>query len=101
NLDEVTRHTNPSNDHVPSSSLQDLFRWEQYPGSISVSTVAAQGLAPAISLSNNALKHLKGIRSDGDEDLCLRVCVKQVGCSGISYIMNFESRENTNPDDCD
>ncbi|KAL2936599.1 DNA polymerase kappa [Bienertia sinuspersici] len=27
NLDEATRHTNPSNDDVPSSSLQDQFRW--------------------------------------------------------------------------
>ncbi|KAL2907275.1 Iron-sulfur assembly protein IscA chloroplastic [Bienertia sinuspersici] len=67
--------------------------------SASVSTIPAEGLAPAISLSDNALKHLKRIRSDRDEDLCLRVGVKQGGCSGMSYTMDFESRENTKPDD--
>ncbi|XP_074264355.1 iron-sulfur assembly protein IscA, chloroplastic-like [Silene latifolia] len=65
----------------------------------SVSAVPAGSLAPAISLTDNALKHLRRIRSDRGEDVCLRVGVKQGGCSGMSYIMDFESRDNTKPDD--
>ena len=65
----------------------------------SVTAPAAEGLAPAISLTDNALKHLKRIRSDRNEDLCLRVGVKQGGCSGMSYTMDFESKENTKEDD--
>ncbi|KAH9621987.1 hypothetical protein KSS87_000653 [Heliosperma pusillum] len=59
----------------------------------------AEGLAPAISLTDNALKHLRRIRTDRGEDVTLRVGVKQGGCSGMSYIMDFESRENTKPVD--
>ncbi|KAL9241473.1 hypothetical protein vseg_015583 [Gypsophila vaccaria] len=67
--------------------------------SVSVSATPAGGLAPAISLTDNAMKHLRRIRSDRGEDVTLRVGVKQGGCSGMSYIMDFESRENTKPDD--
>ncbi|KAI3968126.1 hypothetical protein MKW92_000309 [Papaver armeniacum] len=67
------------------------------------SSVAAaptsEGLAPAISLTDTALKHLNKMRSEKSEDLCLRIGVKQGGCSGMSYIMDFESRENARPDD--
>ncbi|KAL6993078.1 hypothetical protein U1Q18_011197 [Sarracenia purpurea var. burkii] len=58
------------------------------------------GLAPAVALTDAALKHLNKMRSDRNEDLCLRIGVKQGGCSGMSYTMEFESRENTRPDDC-
>lgn len=57
------------------------------------------GLAPAISLTDNALKHLNKMRSERNEDLCLRIGVKQGGCSGMSYTMEFEKRENARPDD--
>ncbi|XP_022844399.1 iron-sulfur assembly protein IscA, chloroplastic-like [Olea europaea var. sylvestris] len=57
------------------------------------------GLAPAISLTDNALKHFNKLRSERNEDLCLRIGVKQGGCSGMSYIMDFENRENARPDD--
>ncbi|RZC44035.1 hypothetical protein C5167_036987 [Papaver somniferum] len=59
----------------------------------------SEGLAPAISLTETALKHLNKMRSEKSEDLCLRIGVKQGGCSGMSYIMDFESRENARPDD--
>ncbi|KAK3030467.1 hypothetical protein RJ639_039152 [Escallonia herrerae] len=68
----------------------------------SVSTQAPPstgGLTPAISLTDNALKHLSKMRSERNEDLCLRLGVKQGGCSGMSYTMEFESRENARPDD--
>ncbi|XAR73272.1 hypothetical protein NMG60_11007189 [Bertholletia excelsa] len=57
------------------------------------------GLAPAIALTENALKHLNKMRSERNEDLCLRIGVKQGGCSGLSYTMEFESRESARPDD--
>ncbi|KAF9600791.1 hypothetical protein IFM89_012530 [Coptis chinensis] len=41
-------------------------------------------LAPAISLTESALKHLNKMRSDKNEDLCLRIGVKQGGCPGMS-----------------
>ncbi|KAM3195541.1 hypothetical protein ACQJBY_071591 [Aegilops geniculata] len=39
------------------------------------------------------------MRSEKNEDLCLRIGVKQGGCSGMSYTMEFESRGSANPDD--
>ncbi|XVE86649.1 hypothetical protein DITRI_Ditri18aG0051700 [Diplodiscus trichospermus] len=59
----------------------------------------AEGLAPAIKLTDNALKHLNKMRAERDEDLCLRIGVKQGGCSGMSYTMDFEKRANARPDD--
>jgi iron-sulfur cluster assembly protein len=54
---------------------------------------------PAISLSEKALKHLNRMRAEKNEDLCLRIGVKQGGCSGMSYTMEFENRGSANPDD--
>ncbi|KAK4382317.1 Iron-sulfur assembly protein IscA, chloroplastic [Sesamum angolense] len=59
----------------------------------------AGGLAPAIALTDNALRHLSRMRAEKSEDLCLRIGVKQGGCSGLSYTMEFESKGNTRPDD--
>ncbi|KAF9609225.1 hypothetical protein IFM89_014419 [Coptis chinensis] len=59
----------------------------------------SEALAPAISLTENALKHLNKMRSDKNEDLCLRIGVKQGGCSGMSYSMEFENRANARSDD--
>ncbi|XLR15811.1 hypothetical protein S83_043749 [Arachis hypogaea] len=60
---------------------------------------ASGAVAPAISLRDNALKHLNKMRSERSEDLCLRIGVKQGGCSGMSYTMDFEDKTNTRPDD--
>ena len=60
---------------------------------------ASEGIAPAISLTDNALKHLNKMRSERNEDLCLRIGVRQGGCSGMSYTMEFENRANARPDD--
>ncbi|KAM0931851.1 hypothetical protein ACQ4PT_000117 [Festuca glaucescens] len=56
-------------------------------------------VAPAISLTEKALKHLNRMREEKNEDLCLRIGVKQGGCSGMSYTMEFENRGSANPDD--
>ncbi|KAL1326897.1 iron-sulfur assembly protein IscA, chloroplastic isoform X2 [Arachis ipaensis] len=60
---------------------------------------ASGAVAPAISLTDNALKHLNKMRSERNEELCLRIGVKQGGCSGMSYTMDFEDKANTRPDD--
>ncbi|XP_078448439.1 chloroplast-localized ISCA-like protein [Wolffia australiana] len=56
-------------------------------------------MTPAIQLTEKALNHLNKMRAEKNEDLCLRIGVKQGGCSGMSYMMDFEHRTNTRPDD--
>ena len=92
--------------HMLSSSfLVFSFSWtylllNSYLSSLYVSAAPTTGgLMPAISLTDNALKHLNKMRSDRTEDLCLRIGVKQGGCSGMSYTMEFEDRAKTRPDD--
>jgi len=60
---------------------------------------SSEGIKPAILLSEKAAKHLKKMRAEKNEDLCLRIGVRQGGCSGMSYIMDFEQQSNTRPDD--
>ncbi|KAH1135113.1 hypothetical protein GLYMA_05G184700v4 [Glycine max] len=68
--------------------------------SVSIPAAPASGsLAPAISVTDNVLKHLNKMRSERNQDLCLRIGVKQGGCSGMSYTMDFEDRVNKRPDD--
>ncbi|KAF8697630.1 hypothetical protein HU200_035818 [Digitaria exilis] len=65
-----------------------------------VAAAATSGsIAPAISVTEKALKHLSRMRAERNEDMCLRIGVKQGGCSGMSYTMEFETRANANPDD--
>ncbi|KAK4353888.1 hypothetical protein RND71_026082 [Anisodus tanguticus] len=66
---------------------------------IDAAAPASGGVAPAVSLTDNALKHLNKMRSERNEDLCLIIGVKQGGCSGMSYTMEFDKRENARPDD--
>lgn len=53
-----------------------------------------------ITLTDSAIQELKRLRSkyekEGSQPI-LRLGVKPSGCSGLSYVMNFESRAN--PDD--
>jgi iron-sulfur cluster assembly 1 len=63
-------------------------------------TAAASGsIAPAISLSEKALSHLNKMRAEKNQDLCLRIGVKQGGCSGMSYTMELEDRSKAGPGD--
>jgi iron-sulfur cluster assembly protein len=53
-----------------------------------------------ILLSEAALKHVKALQQQqGSKALCLRVGVRQGGCSGMSYTMDFENPENINEHD--
>ena len=82
------------------SSLVCVFHenFKEYCLSFSVAS-AVEGLKPAISLTESALKHLNKMRTERGEDLCLRIGVKQGGCSRMSYTMDFENRANARPDD--
>ncbi|KAJ4867113.1 hypothetical protein Rs2_51348 [Raphanus sativus] len=97
------RSVAPSNSvSFPRSSLYVNLNWRSrlYVRSSSAPVApAVEGLKPAISLTDSALKHLNKMRSERGEDLCLRIGVKQGGCSGMSYTMDFENRANASPDD--
>ncbi|PKU59551.1 Iron-sulfur assembly protein IscA, chloroplastic [Dendrobium catenatum] len=60
-------------------------------------TPTSGSIAPAISLSDKAFNHLNKMRVDKNEDLRLRIGVKQGGCSGMSYTMEFENRAIQDP----
>ncbi|ACK64507.1 iron-sulfur cluster assembly accessory protein [Rippkaea orientalis PCC 8801] len=53
-------------------------------------TQATQTQSKGIQLTDTALKHVLLLREQQRTDLCLRVGVRQGGCSGMSYIMDFE-----------
>ena len=53
-------------------------------------TQATQTQSKGIQLTETALKHVLLLREQQGTDLCLRVGVRQGGCSGMSYIMDFE-----------
>ncbi|CAI5472569.1 unnamed protein product [Closterium sp. Yama58-4] len=55
---------------------------------------AAPSVTPAITLSEKALAHLTKMRAELNKDLLLRIGVRQGGCSGFSYVMDFEERAN-------
>ncbi|KAI5077542.1 hypothetical protein GOP47_0007366 [Adiantum capillus-veneris] len=85
---------NTSSHHVRAS-----FSGQNRPLRIRASTGTEQSVKPAITLSTKALSHLNKMRTDLNQDLCLRVGVRQGGCSGMSYTMDFEQRSNIRSDD--
>ncbi|NJM95986.1 MAG: iron-sulfur cluster assembly accessory protein [Phormidesmis sp. RL_2_1] len=50
-------------------------------------------------MSEAALNHVKALREKQGSDLCLRVGVRQGGCSGMSYMMDFEDIANVGEHD--
>ena len=53
-----------------------------------------------ITLSDNAVKHLRRMKEDkGDVELLLRVGVRSGGCSGLSYAMDFEDSSKVTAED--
>lgn len=53
-------------------------------------TTATQSQQRGILLSEAALRQVRSLRDKQGQDLCLRVGVRQGGCSGMSYMMDFE-----------
>ncbi len=52
-----------------------------------------------IQLSQAALQHLQALQQQQGGALCLRVGVRQGGCSGMSYMMDFEAENNISEKD--
>jgi iron-sulfur cluster assembly protein len=53
-------------------------------------TQAIEPQQKGIQISDSALQQVKFLRDKQETDLCLRVGVRQGGCSGMSYLMDFE-----------
>lgn len=53
-------------------------------------TSTTQSQQRGIQMSESALRHVQFLRDKQGKDLCLRVGVRQGGCSGMSYMMDFE-----------
>ena len=62
-------------------------------------TQATETQTKGILLSESALKHVVTLRDQQGKDLCLRVGVRQGGCSGMSYTMDFEEVVNVGEHD--
>lgn len=62
-------------------------------------TQATQAQQKGILLSEAALQQVKLLRDQQGSDLCLRVGVRQGGCSGMSYMMDFEQVSQISPED--
>jgi iron-sulfur cluster assembly protein len=50
-------------------------------------------------MTDTALQHVLALREKQGKDLCLRVGVRQGGCSGMSYLMDFEDISQIRADD--
>lgn len=62
-------------------------------------TQASQTQQRGIQMTDAAIQQVLFLREKQGKDLCLRVGVRQGGCSGMSYIMNFEDASNIQPND--
>ena len=62
-------------------------------------TPVAQTQQRGIILSETALRQVKSLQAQQGQDLCLRVGVRQGGCSGMSYMMDFEDLSKITPQD--
>jgi iron-sulfur cluster assembly protein len=62
-------------------------------------TQATQPQQRGIQMTETALKHVQMLREQQGTDLCLRVGVRNGGCSGMSYLMDFENPNNIRQDD--
>ena len=57
-------------------------------------TQATQAQKRGIQMTETALKQVSLLREQQGKDLYLRVGVRQGGCSGMSYMMDFEEPDN-------
>lgn len=62
-------------------------------------TSATQSQQRGIQLTDAALRQVQFLREKQGKDLCLRVGVRQGGCSGMSYLMDFIDPSSTREDD--
>jgi iron-sulfur cluster assembly protein len=62
-------------------------------------TEVTQRPKQGIQMTDTALQHVLALREKQGKDLCLRVGVRQGGCSGMSYLMDFEDISQIRADD--
>ena len=62
-------------------------------------TQATQSQQRGIQITETALQQVKSLQQSQGKELCLRVGVRQGGCSGMSYTMDFEDLSNVREDD--
>ncbi|MBW4619060.1 MAG: iron-sulfur cluster assembly accessory protein [Cyanosarcina radialis HA8281-LM2] len=62
-------------------------------------TSTTQSPTKGIQLTEAALKQVLFLREKQGKDLCLRVGVRQGGCSGMSYMMDFQDPSQIRDDD--
>ncbi|MDC0834138.1 hypothetical protein AY599_24385 [Leptolyngbya valderiana BDU 20041] len=62
-------------------------------------TQTTQTPQKGIQMTETALKQVMMLRQQQGSDLCLRVGVRQGGCSGMSYTMDFEDPTNIGEQD--
>ncbi len=62
-------------------------------------TLATQSQKRGIQMSEAALRQVLFLREKQGKDLCMRVGVRQGGCSGMSYMMDFEDPSKIRADD--
>ncbi len=62
-------------------------------------TQVTQSQQRGIQLSESALLQVKSLQQKQGNELCLRVGVRQGGCSGMSYMMDFEDTSKITPQD--
>ncbi len=62
-------------------------------------TQAVQSQEKGILMSDAALKQVLFLKEKQGKDLCLRVGVRQGGCSGMSYMMDFTDPSSIREDD--
>ncbi len=62
-------------------------------------TQVTQSQQRGILLSQSALLQVKSLQQKQGNELCLRVGVRQGGCSGMSYMMDFEDTSKITPQD--
>ena len=62
-------------------------------------TQTIQSQEKGILMSEAAIKQVLFLREKQGKDLCLRVGVRQGGCSGMSYIMDFADPSTIRKDD--
>ncbi|HEY9876702.1 MAG TPA: iron-sulfur cluster assembly accessory protein [Candidatus Obscuribacterales bacterium] len=62
-------------------------------------TQATQSQKKGVLMTEAALQHVLALRDKQGKDLCLRVGVRQGGCSGMSYLMDFQDASQIRDDD--
>ncbi len=62
-------------------------------------TQATQAPTQGVQMTESAIKQVQFLREKQGKDLCLRVGVRQGGCSGMSYVMDFADPSTIREDD--